>query len=412
MLFAPDRSDRILTRRVGGLAASAALHATVVLAAVGPLPTAGVLQASAAAGAAGTAPLPRVVVVESAPPAAAATVTRRPALELSGIEVDLDKLSASPAEIFPFVLLGPLTLGAAADADRRRQPLRNPLTGSAGRPHPPLRLSDSALQAIVDRAWSRRERWAPFRPIADLIDAHDGDAGRAADLLRAYTDQNLLQPYYDGDTIDARYWTMLGLAADHGAFVEKVTAYLHERPGTKVATELVFLLDELVQGSLDTLLTVVSSDPASALRRSASEQPAAYARAQALHAETRDWLRGLGLDTPDAMRRRLEAVRLGLLASIVERSPAGYRVADAHYLAGVIYFERRERDAAYAAWMAAVTGPDDLYSKALLDIRAAFPLAPDRRVSAVVAALGAEHGRWLTFSERRLHRFGYRAETF
>ena len=412
MLLAPSRSERIRRPRLAGLATSAALHGAVILLAAwqGPQADPSVLDASTPPAAA--SPL-TVTVVERPAADDAPTLVRRPALELAGIEVDLDKLTGKPDALFPFVLLDLASLSHDAHTPPRARRLTNPFgSGASHTARAPLEVSDHALQALVDRAWSRRERWRPFLPIAELIDTHDGNAGRMADVLRAYTDQNLLQPYYDGDTLDARYWTMLGLAADHARFVERVRKSFREQRGTRVGTELLFLLDELLQGSLDTLLMVVGSDPAAALRRSAAEQPAAYERAEVLYAETRDWLRGLGLETPEAIRRRFDAIRLGLLQTIVEQAPAGYRVCDARYLAGVIYFQRRERDAAFAAWSRATPGADDLYRAAIADIHAALALPPERRVPAIVAALGAEHGRWLAFSEQRLRKFGYRAERF
>ena len=413
MLLAPRLPFYIPSHRLGGLAASAALHFGVILAAGWPVDVSsdGVTHASGETRAAPSRAIPveRVTRLRETPQASAS----RPALELAGIEVELDKLTGGPAELFPFVPLDPLTLGpAASDASASRRLVNPLLAGARPSSRPPLALSAGALQSLVDQAWSRRERWRPFQPIAELIAAHDGDTGHAADLLRAYTDQNLLQPYYDGDTVDARYWTMLGLAADHRTFLRSIEGYLREQPGTKAATELLFLLDELVQGSTDSLLLVVANAPATSLRRTAAEQPDAYQRSEQLYAQTRDWLSELGLDTPDAIRRRLESVRLGLLAQIVERSPGGYRVADAHYLAGEIHFERRDRARAFAAWRRAVPSDESLYRTVIGEIHAALALPPERQIPAIVAALGAEHGRWLAFSERRLERFGYRAEQF
>ena len=412
MLLVPPAPFYIPSHRVGGLVVSAAVHVGLILAAAWPveLGSAGVTQASDTPPADRT---PTVFIAQAEDASASpAAVAPRPALELAGIEVELDKLAGSPAALFPFVLLDPFTL-AGSQERASSEHLANPLLAGSGRSsRSPLQLHDEALQALVDRAWSRRARWLPFQPIAELVATHDGDTGRAADLLRAYTDQNLLQPYYDGDTLDARYWTMLGLAADHGTFLASVTAYLREQPGTRAATELLFLLDELVQGSTDSLLMLIGNDPAASLRRTAAEQPAAYERAEALYGDTRSWLREVGLDTPDAIRRRLEAVRLGLLAQVVERSPGGYRVADAHYLAGVIHFERRERDRAVALWRRAEPSGECLYTAAIADIRTAITLPADRQIPAIVAALGAEHGRWLTFSEQRLRRFGYHSQRF
>ena len=410
MLFEPRRRDAILGRRLAGLGGSGALHTAVIVSMLGnpvrgPRP-----DLQAAPPSADDAP---IAVFQAVPETAAAaeSLSRRPVLELAGIRVDLDKVGGTPPKLFPFVQLDPLSIAGVVNREHGTRRLQNPLV-QGGSALPPLQMSDRELQALVDRAWSRRARWQPFAPIMDLVEGRDGDHGRAADLLRAYVDQNLLQPYYDGDTLDARYWTMLGLAADHRTFLDRVTAYLREQPDTRVATELRFLLDELVQGGRDTLLMVIGNDPAAALRRTAAEQPAAHARAEALFDETRAWLTALGLGEADALRRRLDEVRLHILGTILERTPDGYRAADASYLIGVIYFEQRQRDRAVAAWTNAMAGPHDLYSAALDDLRAALQLPSERRVSALVAALGAEHGRWLSFSERRLRHFGFQATQF
>ena len=204
-------------------------------------------------------------MARQAPPASASPETpdARPPLEIAGLSVDLAKLLGRRHSLFPF-----LTIEASlVDPSESRQtdrsaPLRTPFalrSGAAGLR--PLHLSDEALQALVDRAWSRRERWRPFAPIAVLVESHDPDLGRSADLLQAYRDQNLLQPYYDSDTRDARFWAMLGLAADHVTFIELVRRVARTHPSSKVTTELLFLLDELVQGSRDTLLMLTSTDP-------------------------------------------------------------------------------------------------------------------------------------------------------
>ena len=49
--------------------------------------------------------------------------------------------------------------------------------------------------------------------MAKLIEAHDPDTGRLAELVHVYLDQNLLQPYEDAATRDSKYWVMMALAA-------------------------------------------------------------------------------------------------------------------------------------------------------------------------------------------------------
>ena len=341
-------------------------------------------------------------------------VEARPALEIAGVAIDLGKILARRDELFPFLALD-TSLWNRARARREDDPvsLRNPLAGATRASlRPPLQLSDRALQALVDRAWSRRERWRPFAPIAVLLEAHDPDDGRAAALVQGYSEQNLLQPYYDGSTRDARFWTMLGLAADHVAFIDLVGRFTQQHPGSKVTTELMFLLDELAQGSRDTLLMLTSTDPEASLRHTASERPEAYELALALRDHYTGWLRTRQLESAAAITTRYDDVRLQLLSAIIEHSPNGYRVADARYLAGVIAFEQNDMAGAEQWWRAMRPADGDSYAIASAEILEALRLPHDRRAAAIVGVLGAEHRRWLDFSEQRLRRFGQTLDRF
>ena len=186
MLFSPPVHLSIVRRRLGGLTASAALHAAVVLSATG-------LQSEPASGATASAAGPIVVAVAADAVTSQRSdqdqsdkVEARPALEIAGVAIDLGKILARRDELFPFLALD-TSLWNRARARREDDPvsLRNPLAGAAGASlRPPLQLSDRALQALVDRASSRRERGRPFAPIAVLLEAHDPDDGRAAALVQ------------------------------------------------------------------------------------------------------------------------------------------------------------------------------------------------------------------------------------
>lgn len=87
----------------------------------------------------------------------------------------------------------------------------------SGRPRRPA--SDSALQTVVDSAWSRRYRWRTFRPVRELTAKYNADKGRLPLLLRRYADETMLQPYLDTKIPDMRLWTELGIAADHADYI-------------------------------------------------------------------------------------------------------------------------------------------------------------------------------------------------
>ncbi len=124
------------------------------------------------------------------------------------------------------------------------------------------------------------------------------------------------------------------------------------------------------------------------------------------------WLRTRQLESTGALRARYDEVRLRLLSAIVERSPNGYRVADARYLAGVIAFERNDLEDAERWWRQMRPADGDSYAVASAEILDALRLPPDQRAAAIVGVLGAEHRRWLDFSEQRLRRFGHSLDRF
>src|SRR5262249_40776615 len=190
--------------------------------------------------------------------------------------------------------------GGGAEIRSKQGRLVNPSAARNRKPsRPPLSIGDVRLQAIVDRSWSRRERWLSFSEIAGLVQEHDPDEGRLPDLLRAYLDQNILQPYFDGDTRDPRFWTMLGLAADHIEFIDFVRSYARLHPSSRATTDLLFLLDELAQGSRDAFLMLMDTDPRSDLRVTRLVDRDAYDLAMAIRREYDTWLQQQKLTSAD-----------------------------------------------------------------------------------------------------------------
>src|SRR5207249_890152 len=125
-----------------------------------------------------------------------------PTIALPGFAVNVSKIAERAPLLFPFVTPG-LSLQRFAIAPERevRETFHDPfappreIRSKDARARPPLALSDAALQSVIDRAWSRRDRWTPFQQIVKLATAHSPDAGKLPALLHAYHRQNGLQPY-------------------------------------------------------------------------------------------------------------------------------------------------------------------------------------------------------------------------
>lgn len=340
-------------------------------------------------------------------------------LDLNGFTFDLRKLTDRAAALFPFVTRR-LTFALPATPPRRESHgLVNPFTPRDGDVRgQPLTMTEAELQAVIDKAWSRRERWKPFQPIAALADFYSPNEGQVPSLLRAYAVQNGLQPYVDPGVRDPRLWAQLGLVADHGHFLDFIGRYAAEHPSTKATTELLFLLDTLAQASLDGLVTLRDIDPARHLRWTRRTHPHAFDALVTIRAHYRAVLERRGLTSPDAIVAFYDELRLALLESISRTTPGGYRSSDARFLIGEIYWRQQKRAAAREIWSEMRPDAQDRYAIAAAAILATLRSSEDPSFDGgydrarINNILDAERGRWVSFSYDRLHQFGYRFDTF
>ena len=356
---------------------------------------------------------------------------RSPAVAIPGFTFDAAKIESRAALLFPFLTPG-LSLSRFALAPRLdpRDTFRDPFAPASDaqrkpRGKPPLGMADPALQALVDRSWSRRNRWTPFQEILRLADGHDADAGRLPALLHEYEEQNGLQPYVDTVIRDPRLWTELGLAADHVEFIGFISRYAAEHPSTRATTELLFLLDKIAQASFDALVTLIDTIPDAQLEWTRASNADAFRFIADLRRHYQSVLRRKGLDSTEALTAFYERVRLDILSGILRTTPHAYRASDARFLIGAIYWRQGNAGDALRAWRAMTIDPDAAYASSIARITntIAAETAGDRgnvdaaettrRLAQQISQiLRAEHGRWIMFSLDRLHQFGFRFDTF
>jgi hypothetical protein len=335
--------------------------------------------------------------------------------EIAG--ADIDRIGGHLPVLFPFV-----TPGLAIDAffpsipTSARLVFQDPFAKAPAAETPTknrrLALNAAALQALVDRSWTRAHRWKAFEAVRQLtIDGDPNDAGLAT-LIALYRDQNALQPYADGPVRDLRLWAQLGLAADHVDFIGFMRGYASAHPSTKVATELLFLLDTLAQANADALAVLVETDQPDDLEWTKETHPRAYLLARNIKRYYAHDIVRLGLTSRPAIDAFYDRGRLSILTRIVETTPNGYRGDDARFLMGEILWNEGRRDEALRVWRAMTAGPSDAtYAIAIAQLRTAVqPAAPDARNIRFI--LRNQQGRWAAFSDDRLRRFGYRVDTY
>jgi hypothetical protein len=331
---------------------------------------------------------------------------------------NLDRIAKHVAVLFPFVSPG-LELNAffptasssshlTFESPFPRPPAAKPPTRGAR-----LDLTPERLQALIDKSWTRAGRWSAFETIRPFCNAYDADDGRLATLFASYRDQNALQPYADGQVRDLRLWAQLGLASDHVSFIRFIREYAIAHPNTKVTIELLFLLDTIAQANEDALAVLVETNQPGDLEWTRQSHPRAFELARHIQRQYARELVRLGLVSRPAIEAYYERGRLALLTRILATSPNGYRANDARFLIGKILWKLDRRDEALRAWRELTGDIDsrDPYAIPIGQIRAAVQGTPldAKNISYV---LKNQEGRWLSFSQDRLKRFGYRFDTF
>jgi hypothetical protein len=338
---------------------------------------------------------------------------REPVLVLPGFTFDVRKVSDHAALLFPFLSPG-LRLdyfGLAGSRILSGGEWR-PANAPAGDRAPPLELSDTAIQSLVDAAWSRRDRWSAFARVASLAGHYHASAGKMPAVLHAYLNQDGLQPYVDTTVRDPRLWAELGIAADHLPFVGFISRYAAAHPSTEATTELLLLLDKCTQASLDALVTLVNTNLAD-LQWTRQTNRGAYDVLANVQTYYRLQLSAKGLTSPGSLARYYDGVRLGILHGILRTTPHAYRASDAMYLIGAIEWRQGKTSDAIDVWRGMAPDPTDSYAAAAAGILAALrePAAAGR-ANDINRALDREHGRWVSDSFDRLRKFGYRFDTF
>jgi hypothetical protein len=330
--------------------------------------------------------------------------------DISGLPFNLAKIDARRASLFPFLtadlsFIERMATDVRSSAAHLKNPLEPALTAR------PLSLDDRLRQQIVDEAWSRRDRWKQFSQIRALLVGHDAHSGDASALMRAYLDQNLLQPYCDGRTKDGQFWALLENSTEYVDFLEFIRSYARTRSSSRTTTELLFLMDELTQGNRDVAQTVLNTNVSHDLAYSATISPRAARLAAAIAADLRVWLASHGYAQQQGVGPAYDQVRLRVLSTIVETTPDGYRESDARFLAGEILFLQGNIEEAMQWWVKMQPRDGDTYAdaaKAILSI-----LEPGKvDVSALRRVLWRESARWHDVNYSRLVHFGYRCDSY
>jgi hypothetical protein len=329
---------------------------------------------------------------------------------------DVQRIADHVLVLFPFVSPG-LALDAffRSPASSAHLVFENPYARPPARPARRgrrLEMNAAALQTLVDQSWTRANRWKAFAAIRQLTEDGDADDDRLASLIALYRDQNALQPYADGTVRDLRLWAQLGLAADHVDFIGFIRRFAAAHPSTRVTTELLFLLDTIAQANEDALAVLVETDQPDDLVWTLRTHPRAYDLARQIQRDYARELARLGLTSRAEVEAFYARGRVAILLRILETTPKGYRADEARFLIGEILWTQARREEALRAWrgLSAPTA-DNPYAVAIAQIRAALnPAEPDMRNIGFI--LRNQEGRWLSFSDDRLRRFGYRADTY
>ncbi len=262
--------------------------------------------------------------------------------------IDLVRIRERRNDLFPFVTwnLGFLR-SRPWDVHGNSLEFHSSLTDIAPPAGEELMLSPQEVQSIVDRAFSRRHRWANLEELVNLAERYRGDRGDLATIFRGYAQQNVPQPYRDWSDEDPVFWIMLMLSSDDAPLIEFVAQYLRRYPPNDVSTELLFMLDASAESSCDVLgRLLLAGTPEVPLRATQLRSPEAFALATSLASAYRSWVRRHAADVPT----RCTAARVAILRRIIDTSPSGYGSADARFRLGQLLWTAGRREEAVDWW--------------------------------------------------------------
>jgi len=337
-------------------------------------------------------------------------------VQLPGSTFDAAKVIARAGSLFPFLTRRPFLDRAAGRSRGARLVWPDPTAEPAAETiAPTLSLTDAAIQRLIDESWSRRDRWKAFGRIASIANRYDADAGSLPPLLRQYEIQNGLQPYVDQQRRDPRLWVELGLAADHADFLDFMASYATSHPRTAGRTDALFLLDKIVQGNVDALVTLLDTVPDEDLQWTRQQNARAFDAIVAIQRYYVVLLQQRGLGTRRALTAYYDDLRLRMLADILDTTPNGYRANDARFLIGGILWRQGRASDALAAWtrLDGAAAADE-YAPEYTQLARLVRTSPAARVDVlqINQILRAARGRWLSFSATRLRHFGYHFDTY
>jgi hypothetical protein len=426
-LLAPPRvvlHPPIAARLLRGGSASVIAHALLVL-----------VLALAARGITANPPLPRTprVVLLAALPGNPGTPPRREAEApfrerpdehapdtlpltvrnyVSGDEltIDLARIRQRRNDLFPFVTWDLRALGERPTSAAKGIEWPSPFLPGSSASTQPLSLSPDALQSLIDRAWSRRERWVNLHELVTLTGRYDPDTGDLARVFNGYVTQNVPQPYEDWAFPDPVFWITVTLAADDAPLLQFALEYLKQHPASRVTTELLFLLDDSAVTSCDVLgqVLMVGTDelPLDVTKRS---NPDAYELAASLSSAYKSWIRKYSVNAAE----RCVVARTAILRRIIDTSPDHYGAADARFRLGEMMWSVGRREDAVRWWRGMTPDQRNAYDQARRELLGAISDGAIRNnPQRIDSILANEERRWRYRAADRLASFGSAANKF
>jgi hypothetical protein len=325
-------------------------------------------------------------------------------------DFDIEKIESHIGRLFPFT--DAISVSGSIQSENGRGQLGVfAMESRLVNPMPALALPESEMQAVLDAAWSRRERWSAFRQIQEMVQRFDPQEGDLPALLRRYVSENLLQPFEPSHNSEPKLWALLSVAADHSDFVQFISGVVERVPASRATTELLFLLDKLVQANLHAVLCLYELDPSDGLRWTVSMNRSGAEALRRVRRHHEGVLSVRGMWDVSVLSRHYHQVRVGILKQVLTNTPEEYRANDARFLIGEIYWRQGRTHDALEIWRKIDSDANDEFFVVSSQIRQAT--RAEKLISQKIdAALNDQTRRWTEASLQRLHDFGFHADTF
>ncbi len=217
-----------------------------------------------------------------------------------------------------------------------------------------LVLADSEMQGILDGLITKPKN-VQFYEIRKYAERYHPDEGDLPKLMQRFYFENIVRLAYDTLTIFED--SLISYTIDY--FEEQLNekelfdyalGYIREHQGSKTSVEFLFILENLFAIHKQALENMFNSYNIAKEERLLFKDDSMLTTIISVYERYTNSLRENGLDTEEKILQEYDNTKIKILEQIIKTTPNGYRLDDALYKMGLVYWLQENNNQAIEYW--------------------------------------------------------------